>query len=49
MREAPGSAPAAALPALEATLLALETADGRALASQVQPAHRLSAVEGQAA
>lgn len=35
LREAPGSAPADALPALEASLLALETASGRSLASQV--------------
>lgn len=35
LREAPGHAPADALPVLEASLLALETASGRALASQV--------------
>ena len=38
LQEAPGRAPAAALPALEASLLALETAEGRAIASQVTPA-----------
>ena len=36
LQGAPGRAPAAALPALEASLLALETAEGRALASQVR-------------
>ena len=36
VQEAPGRTPAAALPALEASLLALETAEGRALASQVR-------------
>lgn len=36
LREAPGGGPPAVLPALEASLLALELADGRTLACQVR-------------